>query len=440
MTSGAPTPAELGTGAVYRRLVRNSAWLAGGTVGSALFMMLAVVLSARALSAREFGVLVLFQSATTMVAALMSFSTQQPVIKLGHAAQADGDVEQLGRIIGLGLVIDTAASCVAMLGAFAFLAVGHDWIGLRGEEIGIAMLFAGALLFTGYITSNGIFRLLNRFDLLSFIQAGSAAALLAACAFLYVSDAPFAAYCWAWATFFAFSSQIPLWTAVYLARKAGIPISLSIDRLGREQVRAFLAYCWTTWGVATVEALRSNGDSLLVGAAVSVEAAGVYNVAKQLAGVLRKVNTVYASAAFPEISALSAHGKHDGAARVRRRMLWVGALIGGVAVLGALLFGRFVLATLFGAHFEAAYVPLAILTAAAGAQLISHTLSMYVQVYVSPERLFYAYLGAIAVLAVAVLPLTSALSITGTAIAQLLFTLALIAFCHAALRKAPNAR
>jgi O-antigen/teichoic acid export membrane protein len=321
----------------------------------------------------------------------------------------------------------------------AFIALGDDWIGLRGEEMGLAMLFAGALLFTGYITSNGIFRLLNRFDLLSFIQAGCAAALLAACAFLYASGAPFAAYCWAWAIFFAFSSQIPLWAGVYLARKAGIPISLSIGRMGRDQIRTFLTYCWTTWGVATVDALRSNGDSLLVGGAVSVEAAGVYNVAKQLAGVLRKVNTVYASAAFPEISALSAHGEHDGAARVRRRMLWVGALIGGLAVLAALLFGRFVLVTVFGAQFEAAYVPLAILTAAAGAQLISQTLSKYVQVYVSPEKLFYAYVGAIAVFGLAVLPMTSALSITGTAIAQLLFTLALIAFCHVVLRKAPNA-
>ena len=439
MPRGAPTRAELGTGAVYRRLARNSAWLAGGTAASALFMMLAVVLSARALSAREFGVLVLFQSATSMVAALMSFSTQQPVIKLGHSAQADGDVEQLGRIIGLGLLIDTSASCVAMLGAFAFLAVGQDWIGLPQEEIRFAALFAGALLFTGYITSNGIFRLLNRFDLLSLIQAGCAAALLAACAYLYASGAPFEAYCWAWAIFYAFSSQVPLWTGVYLTRRAGIPISLSIGRMGRTQIRTFLTYCWTTWGVATVEALRSNGDSLLVGGAVSVEAAGVYNVAKQLAGVLRKLNTVYASAAFPEISALSAHGEHEGAARVRRRMLWVGALIGGLAVLAALVVGRFVLASLFGPHFEAAYVPLAILTAAAGAQLISHTLSMYVQVYVSPEKLFYAYVAAIAVFAIVVLPLTSALSIAGTAIAQLLFTLALIAFCQIALRSAPHA-
>jgi O-antigen/teichoic acid export membrane protein len=94
---------------------------------------------------------------------------------------------------------------------------------------------------------------------------------------------------------------------------------------------------------------------------------------------------------------------------------------------------------LFGSHFEAAFVPLVILTAAAAAQLISHTLSMYVQVYAGPEKLFFAYVAALAVFLAAVLPLTSAWSLAGTAIAQLLFTLALIGCCHLALRSAPHA-
>jgi O-antigen/teichoic acid export membrane protein len=191
--------------------------------------------------------------------------------------------------------------------------------------------------------------------------------------------------------------------------------------------------------VATVEGLRSNGDSLLVGAAVSIEAAGIYNVAKQLAGVLRKLSTIYASAAFPEISALSAHGENLSAARIRRRMLWIGGTVGLIAILVTLVVGRPALGLLFGPRFEAAWIPLVILTAAAAAQLIGYTLSMYVQVYVGPEHLFKAYMGAIALFLLAVAPLTSAIAITGTAIAQLLFSFALIYLCHMALRGLPNA-
>ncbi|HEX6740183.1 MAG TPA: hypothetical protein VF079_00100, partial [Sphingomicrobium sp.] len=221
---------ELGTGAVYRRLARNSAYLAGGTAASALFMMLAAVLNARSLSAREFGLLVLFQSATTMLAVFMSFSTQQPVIKLGSSALAEGDLERLGRIIGLGLLFDAFAAVVAAAIAFGLLAVGRAWVGIGGDQLGNAALFAGSLLFTGYLTANGVFRLLDRFGLLSLVQAGCAAGLLAATGWLYASDAPFRAYCWTWAIFFALNAQLPLIVGLLLARRAGITIRLSTGR------------------------------------------------------------------------------------------------------------------------------------------------------------------------------------------------------------------
>jgi hypothetical protein len=120
-------------------------------------------------------------------------------------------------------------------------------------------------------------------------------------------------------------------------------------------------------------------------------------------------------------------------------MLLVGGLIGVIAIAAAALAGRFVLAVLFGQHFEAAYVPLVILTAAAASQLISHTLSMYVQVYVGPVRLFHIYMLAIAMFLIVVVPLTLGFATTGTALAQLLFSFALIYFCHLALRKVPHA-
>lgn len=439
MVDSSGDKSDLGTAAVYRRLARNSAALAGGAAASAIFMMLAAVVNARALSAREFGLLVLFQSATMLIATLMSFATQQPVIKLGSSALADGDLPRLGRIIGLGLLLDALAAITGTAIAFAFLGLGGDWIGLSGAQFGLALLFAGSLLFSGYLTSNGIFRLLNRFGLLSLIQAGCAFAIFAATLRLYATGAPFAAYCWAWAVFYALNAQMPLIAGLYLARRAGIPITVAVGKMRRSEIRTVLAYCWTTWGMATADTVRSNGDSLLVGAVVSVEAVGIYNVAKQLAGVLRKLNSVYASAVFPEISTLSAHGEEESAGRVRRRMLWVGGVVGMVAVVAALLIGRPILGLLFGERFETAWLPLVILTAAAAAQLISHTLSIYVQVYVGPRRLFHVYLLAIAAFVIAIVPLTSILAITGTALAQLLFALVLTYLSHLALRSAPNA-
>ena len=122
--SEATESSEMTSGAVYRRLAVNSAYLVAGTVITSLCLMLAAVLNARALSAHAFGVLVLFQSSTLTLSTLMSFATQQPVIKLGSAALAKGNTAQLGRIISLALLTDLGAAVVTSATAFACLSVG----------------------------------------------------------------------------------------------------------------------------------------------------------------------------------------------------------------------------------------------------------------------------------------------------------------------------
>jgi O-antigen/teichoic acid export membrane protein len=180
--------------------------------------------------------------------------------------------------------------------------------------------------------------------------------------------------------------------------------------------------------------MRTNGDSLIVGGIVSVQAAGIYNVARQLAGVVRKLNGIYTAILFPEITRLSAFGDLDGALKLKSRMTRMGVLAGMIGVAGAALAGGFAINLLFGPRFAAAYIPFVILTAAALAQLISFTPSMYVQVYRSPRLLLL--LTSIATIAFAVcgVALTFALSITGTAVAHLLFAIALILLCEFALR------
>jgi O-antigen/teichoic acid export membrane protein len=423
-----------GRGFLYRRLARNSAYLAGATMASAALAMIAFALAARALSARDFGILILLQSAAMMLSTVMSFGTQQPIIRLGTSARAERDDERLGQLITRGLIVDGSASLMAVAAAFLLLGFAGDAAGLDGETRNSAFVFAGSLLFTGYSTSNGIFRLFDRFALLALIQTLCAASLLIVSTILFLLDASLEAFVWAWAVYAALNSQLQLWTSLRLVRGHGIRLHLARRLFSGADARLFLQYCWSTWAMSSAETLRANGDSLLVGAIVSVEAAGVYGVAKQLAGVLRKFNAVHSSALFPEISSQAAHGDVAGARQLKRRMMWTSVLIGAVAVFGALLVGELLLVLLFGPAFAAAYLTLAILTAAASAQLMSQTPSMYVQVYLGPKALVPLYLAAVLAFAAAAVPLTLTLSMAGTALAQLLFGAVLIMLCEFALR------
>jgi O-antigen/teichoic acid export membrane protein len=127
---------------MYRRIARNSAFYAGGTAASSLFMMLAVAIAARGLPAHDFGVLVLLQSSALMLRALTSFSTQQPVIKLGADAQAEGDQQRLGVIISMGLVVDLLASTIAFVVAACLIELSRPVVGLGAEKVGSAWIFS----------------------------------------------------------------------------------------------------------------------------------------------------------------------------------------------------------------------------------------------------------------------------------------------------------
>ena len=422
-------------GGMYRRIARNSALFAGGTATSSLFMMLSVAVAARALPAREFGVLVLLQSAALMLRAIATFSTQQPVIKLGSDAQAAEDKDRIGRVISMGLLVDIAASVIA----FGIAAIGIEFsraaIGLAAQDVGSAWILAVSLPFTGYPTSNGIFRLYNRFGLLSLVQTLSAVALFAGYAVLFITGAKLQAFVWAWALYLSASNILQLWLSLHLVHRDKVALRFRRNLFSGADGRTFLHYCWSTWGTSTADTARTNGDSLLIGAIVSVEAAGLYNVARQLAGVLRKFIVVYSSTVFPEIARLVARGDFEGERRLRRRMLWAGLGIAIPAIGLAAIFGHPVVQLLFGARFGSAYWPFVVLTAAAAGQLISQTPSMCVQVIRGPRHVLYLYVVATLVFAVAAIALTFAWSITGMALAQLLFAIVFTLLCELALRR-----
>jgi O-antigen/teichoic acid export membrane protein len=418
---------------MYRRIARNSAVLAMGTAASALLTMLAVAIAARALSPHEFGTLVLLQSSALMLSALTSFSTQQPVIKLGSEAHAQSDKERLGDILSMGFAVDVAASIIAF--AIAALVIGFfkAAVDLSDQNTGAAWIFAVSLLFTGYPTANGIFRLYDRFGLLSLIQGLAAAGLVAVVAVLFTTGAPFDDFVWAWAVYLASNSMLQLGAALSLVRAARVPLRLNPRSFLGADGRSLLHYCLSTWGTSTADTVRSNGDSLLIGAIVSVEAAGVYNVARQLAGILRKFNVIYTATIFPEIARLAARGANARARRLRARLLLASSLIGIAGTLAALTVGRMIIHITFGGGFDDAYWPFVLLTAAAAAQLAGQISSMYVQVYVGPTRLVRVHIAAAGVFLVAAVPLTFLSTIPGMAAAQLLFGLALVLFCEHAL-------
>lgn len=416
------------------RLVRNTLLLASGNGGAALLSLGVVTINSRALSLTEFGIYVLLQTSGLLIAGLFAFATQQPVIKLGTAALESGDRPRFERVLGMGFLADTMSAGLAATTAVVLTLSAGSVIGLPTEYTLAAVIVSISLILQGFRTSEGVFRVYDRFDLLGLSQVAGAATQLVTAIALAWWQAPFISYAILIAIGFVIPVLIQLIAVSVLLRRQGIRPRLQGVVQARADRREFVAYCWTTGAMGTCEAARQYGDSPLVGALISVEAAGIYNVAKQLAGVLRKGAAIYNSILFPELATYMARDEIAAARRILRKVLVLSAAVGGATVLVSAFAGGFALRTLFGPDFVEGHLVLVLLCGATGLQLIGATYSMYVQAFVGPTALLRAYIPAsIAYLGV-VFALTPTLGLPGAGLAQIGFFAILALLCRSRLR------
>lgn len=417
------------TGGVRQRVVKNLILLGGSSGASALLSMLSTATNSRALNLTDFGTFILLQTSALLVAGIFSFATQQPIIKLGVRALEAGETEKFESFVGLGLLVDTASAVVATIVSLVLVSTLPALIGISAERISPAILVAASLLFQGYRTSEGIFRAFDRFDLIGFIQILSAAIQFLFALILWWYDAAFILYAVLAALVISLSSCLQLITALFLLRSNGMWPRLRYISAKSSERSEFMTYCWSTSVMGTCDTIRGFGDSPLVGALVSVEAVGIYNVAKQLAGILRKGTAIYASVLFPELASMAAAGRFLEAKRTLHKAVAVSLAITVVAVIGSVLVGSPVLTLVFGPRFAAGSTVLTLLTLAAGLQLVSASYSMLVQAFIGPIPLLYAYfLAASSFLLVAFIGLSN-LGVWAMGLAQIAFVIALTAGC-----------
>ena len=400
---------------------------------AAFLSMGAVVINSRALSITEFGIFVLLQTSALLIGGFFSFSTQQPVIKLGLAALKEGDRQRFERIIFMGFIADLLSAAVAAMFAALIVWLLPSLLGLDDRAQSAALIVSGSLLFQGYRTSEGIFRAFDRFDLLGVVQPVIGLLQLGAAMALWLTDAPFIAYAWLAAGIICLPTLAQtLLATVLLIRRGHRPRRHGL-MAAREDRREFIAYCWTTSATGTFDSVRMNGDSTAVGILVSVEAAGIYNVAKQLAGILRKASVIYASVMFPELAKIAASRNFQHARHLLKRAVLISGVAAGLAGLGAAIFGPWVLGILFGAQFVEGKYVLVLLVLAAGLQMLSATYSMYVQAFVAPTALLKAYIFSTSIFCAVIGFGLPAMGMVSAGLAQVAFVIVLIIGCRSAL-------
>jgi O-antigen/teichoic acid export membrane protein len=188
---------------MLKRVLNNFGVVLRGRGIAAVFSVTATGLMANALSATEFGLVILLHTYIMVVRGALNFRTYETIIRFGIPLVDAADDSGLRSLLRSTMMIDMAAALLAVIlgGAAASLA-GH-FLQWDNDMVAWAAMYSLIILTTANSTPDGILRIYNRFDALG-VQATVGPALRLVMVFIaWVLDAGMPVFILVWGTAFA---------------------------------------------------------------------------------------------------------------------------------------------------------------------------------------------------------------------------------------------
>lgn len=347
-----------------RRVGINAGWLLLAKAFGALLSIVYLAIATRTLGLADFGRFALIVAIGQGMAGVVGFQTWQFVVRYGMRAQTDGDEDGVDRIIGFAAVLDLGAAIVGSLLAFvAILALG-PLLKLPHQLYGAAFGFCFALLIAVRSTPTGVLRLDQRFRDAALADSVSPSIRAVGAALSAILLPSVTGFLCTWAVAELVTAGVFWWAALRKRRLALSPGGLR--RTMREEPSLW-RFVFLTNLSSTLTLTTKQFTLIVVGAFGGPAAAGTFRVAAQLAQALVKATQTFSRAAYAELVRSLASGGSRGL------LLQMTAIAGlaSVAMVGlAALFGQPLLHLIVSRQFSGAYLPVIVLVAAAGFDLL----------------------------------------------------------------------
>ncbi|MBD3728536.1 MAG: lipopolysaccharide biosynthesis protein [Sphingomonadales bacterium] len=363
-----------------RNILRNLAWLLGGKGFAAVISLVYIAILSRSLGVKDFGHFSLIFGTAQALVAIASFQTWQTLVRFGAKPVTEKNWPQFGRLTWLCGAIDVSGAVVGCVIAFVvFYGFGHT-LQLNPRYIDMAFAFNCALLWSRMTAPNGVVRVLDRFDIGSYVEAVvPAGRLIAALIILFVGPTV-GRFLFAWALLDLLSGALYWYAAWRLAPEAMSRANFGKWRQAMEENPGLGAFFGITYGNSTLDALTKQGPLLAVGYFLGTSAAGVYRLADQLAQSIGKFAQLVARAVFPEFVHAQIGSDAEAFRRMVRRVTIIAGIGGVVVTVCAMLLGGPLLDLVGGDAFATGASILLPLAIGASFELAS----------VSYEPMFYA--------------------------------------------------
>jgi O-antigen/teichoic acid export membrane protein len=349
------------SGAVFARMGRNLAWLLGGRGFQAVASLVYLGVAARALGPEGFGHFSLVLAYGQAIANVAQIQSWQTVIRYGMIHLTAGMRDRLGRLLGFTTLLDCAGAALGALAALVAVPLVARWLGWDSGEQARAAWFGVALLLSIGATPTGMLRLVDRFDMITWVQAVGPLVRLGGALAAWAFGAGVEGFLIAWAAA-ALAQHAATWTAALAL--TGLPIAFSRQglRAARGENEGIWRFMLTTNAAGTIGLLTDQLATLAVGGAAGAAAAGGYRIASKIARALARPIQIAARIVYPEMARLHARADLATLDHVSTRVARLGLLLAVGVILVGILGGPWLIQALAGRDFGFARGLLAILS------------------------------------------------------------------------------
>jgi O-antigen/teichoic acid export membrane protein len=404
----------------FRSLLKNTSYLGVSKIVAALAGLATLAFAGRGLGVVLFGTLILITSYVKAVDGIAKFQSWQLIVRYGGHGFAHGDPEHFKVATGFAFTLDMLSGIGGMLLGAALLPVIGALVGIRSEYLWLGMLYCTLVPIMNSATPDGVLRVLDRFDLLSWGDTVMpiSRAVLAAAAFVGHASLPVYVVIW-YAT--DLLGALYFWIFGWRELRRHGLIEGIRPTLQPSQLPGAWRFAIDVNLAASVQAVWGPIGRLVVGALLGPAGAGLFRIASTLADSAQKPADLLGKAFYPEIMRMDLSSSKPWKLMRSGTLLIAG--IAFVAIFAMLIGGKPLMHLVFGRQFLGAYHPLVILMAIPFIGIFSFPLSPMLYALGRSDAPLKAKLLGSGVFFLTIAPLSWAWNVTGAAIALVLANL-----------------
>ncbi len=420
---------------MLKRALKNFGVVLRGRGIGAVFSVAATGLMANALSATEFGLVILLHTYIMVIRGVLNFRTFETIVRFGIPLGEAGDDSGLRSLLRSTMMIDmSAAVLAAMLGIAAAPLAGH-FLQWDSDMVAWATWYSLIMLATANGTPDGILRIYNRFDALGTQSIVGPALRFGMISIAWGLEAPMPVFIIAWGSAFA-AGHIYMTLRGLKELKAHMDTSLWSGfrwQEIRDRPRAFWKFIGVVYWQTSIDLLPKHVSTLLAGALLGPAPAGLFRLAREFSAVLAQPAVLLREVLFPDLTR-SFHARDEGFHTVPWKTAFIAGTAGLLFVLLSLFIGRPVLGFV-GEDYVAAAPLLSLMLLAATFELAGASLRAAVYAMGKAASILRIHVIGITTYTVMFFVLTPATGLIGPGLAAITSSLLVLTLTAALIKR-----